>query len=150
MGIVYLSLVMGCCTLLGVVIGLIVNRAQLKTKIEQAREQAREEADKDKATLSENLNEQLDRIRQSIIQSAEAYQSAVESVGLHLSPRSTSAIEAAQIQTEKQLKLEFENTGKNSSGEEQAKESSDEDNSLLENLHLKNNEANDSSLTAKH
>lgn len=75
--------------LFGLLFGLLIGRSSERKKVEgrinEAYQKAQEQAQIEKANLATELHVELDKVRESIIQSAEAYQEAVNSIDSKLS-----------------------------------------------------------------
>ncbi len=75
--------------LFGLLLGRRSERGKLQGRIDEVQKKAREEAQLEKANLATELHVELDKVRDSIIKSAEAYQQAVHSIDSKLSPDSS-------------------------------------------------------------
>jgi hypothetical protein len=77
--------------LFGLLFGLFLGRRSERSKVEgrinEAYEKAQEQAQVEKINLASELHVELDKVRESIIKSAEAYQGAVNSIDSKLSSK---------------------------------------------------------------
>ena len=84
--ILNLSLIILASMYFGVIIGRQGNRKAFEQKVQEASEKAENSAKQKQKELAGELHGELSKIRDSIIDSAQAYQSAVQAVGEKLVP----------------------------------------------------------------
>ena len=78
--LLYLGLIVIASVVLGIVIGRDMARGHVEADLDRVYEKAKEESRTEKANLSRDLQEELGKIRESILNSALAYQNAVKTV----------------------------------------------------------------------
>ena len=95
----------------GLVLGLLIGRYSVKTQIDRqvhaAYLKARDELRSEKQELALSLNQQLFAVRESILKSAEAYESAVRAVEQHLGVNLAGDTARLEGSPPEQLHLEF-------------------------------------------
>lgn len=84
--VVNLALVILASVYFGIIIGRQGNRKAIEKKVQDIARKVKEEAKQEQQDLAVDLHTELYRIRESIVDSAHAYQSAVKAVGDKLVP----------------------------------------------------------------
>lgn len=84
--LINLSLVVLACIYIGLLLGKRSSRKELSARVEQEREKIKAEVKKEHTELAVELHGELSKVRDSIIQSAHAYQNVVNAIGEKLAP----------------------------------------------------------------
>lgn len=127
--VVYLVLIALVSMLIGVLLGRLSLKSKVDAKVQAAYERAREELKVDRTELAEELTQQLGKIRESILQSAHAYESAVQAVEQKLAVTPQSTLLHIGEPLPEQLNLEFR--GESIVDIEGDDEDSDEEDTLI-------------------
>lgn len=103
------------CLLLGFAIGRLTAKLrtskEVKDAFEEGRKNSQEESQREKAEISSELEHELLKVRESIIQSAKAYENTVKIVQEKLQPKDASNLSALNGSSEAQLALDFNTSG---------------------------------------